>query len=133
MSNAYTSYHIVALAVVMTLAAPCPGAAPTRPSTAPAYPPAARPGEDPPLPPGATLRLGTFRFRHPQGIVYCMAFAPDGKSVAVGYSDGKLLLWDVADGHVLREFNGHRQEVTALQFSHDGRRLLSNSYLNAGD
>src|SRR5262249_34409595 len=40
-------------------------------------------------------------------------------------SDGCLRLWDVATGKELRCFRGHREAVTSVAFSPDGRRALS--------
>jgi WD40 repeat protein len=48
------------------------------------------------LPPGAIARLGTLRFRAP-GETVALAFAPDGKTVAVS-SHGGLFLFDAASG-----------------------------------
>jgi len=53
-----------------------------------------------PLPTGALTRLGTVRFRHPNGSD-ALAFTPDGRFVAGG---SPVYLWDVATGKVARQF-----------------------------
>jgi RNA polymerase sigma factor (sigma-70 family) len=84
-----------------------------------------------PLPPGAIARLGTARFR--QGApVACLAFAPDGKTLATGGnylegSDRAVWLWDVPSGKEVRRFLGHEHSVTAVAFSPDGKTLASGS------
>jgi WD40 repeat protein len=57
--------------------------------------------------------------------VYSLAFARDGGLLAVGTSDGKLLLWDVSTANLLETFSGHTGEVEQLSFAEDGRRLAS--------
>src|SRR5262245_35693469 len=50
-----------------------------------------------PLPPGATARLGTLRYRHDNAIVFA-AFAPDGKRVVSLSSDGVSCVWEFPSG-----------------------------------
>jgi WD40 repeat protein len=54
-----------------------------------------------------------------------MAFSPDGRTIALGDSDGGVSLWETATGQLRRRFSGHDGAVTALAFSPDGRRLAS--------
>jgi WD40 repeat protein/serine/threonine protein kinase len=59
-------------------------------------------------------------------MVYTVAFAPDGKAVVSGGSDGKVRLWTlVGDDQPTREWSGHEGFVTAVAYSPDGRLLAS--------
>lgn len=75
-----------------------------------------------PLPTGAKVRLGTTQLRHSEG-VHCVAFSPDGKTVASG-AEQRIRLWDRATGKELRSFPREGQ-VDSLAFSSDGRLLAS--------
>jgi hypothetical protein len=70
--------------------------------------------------------------------VYCLAFSPDGKTVASGGADRTIKLWNVADGAVLRELVNPAIKVDAgepapaqpgyvyaVRFTADGKKLLS--------
>src|SRR5262249_37652263 len=77
-----------------------------------------------PLPPGAIARLGTLRFRAPVE-VNALAFAPDGKTIAVS-SGNCLFLFDTASGKRTRRVLGadcRWDLVSPPVFSPDGRRL----------
>jgi uncharacterized protein (TIGR03067 family) len=59
------------------------------------------------------------------GALAAVAFSPDGKLVAAGGADKTVWLWDVATGKEVRSFGGHAAKVTVVQFSPDGRTLLT--------
>jgi RNA polymerase sigma factor (sigma-70 family) len=65
--------------------------------------------------------------RSQRGVVG-MAFAPDGKTLAVAASDPTFRLWDVATGKELPPPPGDRCEVTALAFVPGGRTILSGGW-----
>jgi serine/threonine protein kinase/WD40 repeat protein/tetratricopeptide (TPR) repeat protein len=61
-----------------------------------------------------------------QGI-YALGVSPDGKTIAIGSSDGAQI-WEVAHGErAVSPFLRVRQRVTSLAFSLDGRTLLMGS------
>jgi RNA polymerase sigma factor (sigma-70 family) len=59
------------------------------------------------------------------GAVICIAFSPDGKTVATGGRDRTVRLWDAASGTELKKLTGHSEAVTELLFTPDGKRLAS--------
>ena len=52
--------------------------------------------------------------------VNCVAYAPDGKSVAAGDWDGLILLWDTDTAGIRHILQGHSGEVLSVAFSPDG-------------
>jgi RNA polymerase sigma factor (sigma-70 family) len=80
----------------------------------------ARPAE--PLPVGAWTRLGTLKLRH-ENPVLCVTFSPDGKVLASTAMNGKIRLWDVATGNLIRESHGHGGSRESLVYSADGKHL----------
>ena len=58
-----------------------------------------------------------------------VAYAPDGQTLAIGSgNEGILELHSVADGSWIDTLPYHTNELTRLEFSADGKRLLSASY-----
>jgi len=59
--------------------------------------------------------------------VYSIRFSHDGRMLASGSNDYKVVLWDVASGSILRELRGHTGTVTQLCFNADASRIVSSS------
>jgi WD40 repeat protein len=83
-----------------------------------------------PLPPGATARIGTVRFRHEAG-VHLIAFSPDGRTVYTGcLGNAAVRAWSTTDGREVRRFGGNTV-IGALCVSADGRMLATGEQGNA--
>jgi WD40 repeat protein len=65
-----------------------------------------------------------FTFR-PAGALaaWCVAFSPDGKTLAAGLESGEVCLWDVASGWQVATLSGLGGRVRWLGFHPDGRSL----------
>jgi dipeptidyl aminopeptidase/acylaminoacyl peptidase len=59
--------------------------------------------------------------------VTCIAFAPDGQSLATGGEDSRLRLWDMRNRELVAELKDHTASVTCLRYSPDGKYLASGS------
>jgi WD40 repeat protein len=64
-------------------------------------------------------------FLAPDRSAFAVAFSPDGKTLAAGYSDGAVELWSVATGRLERSMRGHEGWVQSVTFSPDGQTLAS--------
>ncbi|MFO0807852.1 MAG: protein kinase [Gemmataceae bacterium] len=63
--------------------------------------------------------------------VACVRFSPSGDRLAASYGDyagsGAIRVWDVATGREAITLRGHAKGVDGIQFSPDGRRIVSGS------
>src|SRR5439155_26267142 len=64
---------------------------------------------DDPLPPGATARLGTLRWRQAVPPSF-LGFSPDGKIAVSAGSDRIFHVWDFETGKELRQFGAHKMD-----------------------
>lgn len=60
-------------------------------------------------------------------IVATLCFSPDGKTLALGTTEGPIQCINVADGKLLRVLPGHASVVTGLAFHPRGDTLVSSS------
>lgn len=49
-----------------------------------------------------------------------LCFSTDGRFLASGGADQKVLVWDLAYGHLLADLPGHVMTISSLAFSRDG-------------
>ena len=59
------------------------------------------------------------------GLISCLTFSPDGATIASGFEDGRIMLWEVATRTPAATLEGHRREVNSVAFSPDGSTLAS--------
>ncbi len=64
--------------------------------------------------------------------VFAAAFSHDGKLLASGAGDGKVLVWDIHTGQAVTTCTGHTGTVFAVAFSADNKRLLTGSADQSG-
>lgn len=56
-----------------------------------------------------------------------LAMSSDGKHAVTGLLDGRVLLWDLESGQVIRRLRGQGKSVSCVAFSPDGDRIVSGS------
>ena len=61
------------------------------------------------------------------GEVTCVAFSPDGKTLASGDQDYAVMLWDLVTGELKRTLTGHEGWVESVAFSPNRKLLASGS------
>jgi len=54
-----------------------------------------------------------------------LASSHDSSQLAVGYRDGAIRVFDIASGDCTVTFNGHRTQVSALNYDDHSMRLVS--------
>ncbi len=58
-------------------------------------------------------------------ITFCVAYSPDGRSVACAGTDNTIILRDGSSGAIVRVFSGHRASVHRVIFTPKGDELVS--------
>jgi WD40 repeat protein len=53
------------------------------------------------------------------------AYSPNGRWLATGDVDGKIILWDIQTGTVVRTWTEHEDDVRYLQFTPDSQKLFA--------
>jgi ribosomal RNA-processing protein 9 len=66
-------------------------------------------------------------YMHHVAPILCIAASQDGKFVATGGSDNRLVVWDAATLKPLKAFTQHRDSVTSLAFRRGTNQLFSAS------
>ncbi|GIW85249.1 MAG: hypothetical protein KatS3mg107_0909 [Gemmataceae bacterium] len=79
------------------------------------------------LPPDKPPRVLMDKRNLGEKIVECLAFSPDGRTLATAQNAGDVLLWDLTTGAVQAKYSGHNAAITSLVFSPDGALLASAS------
>ncbi|HEY7314652.1 MAG TPA: WD40 repeat domain-containing protein [Gemmataceae bacterium] len=65
-------------------------------------------------------------FQDPQwDYVEVLVFSPDGRRFYASGKSGRIRVWDVASGQIIRTLAGHFGGTAVLDFSPDGRRMLT--------
>jgi WD40 repeat protein/serine/threonine protein kinase len=79
----------------------------------------------PPLAPVFALKQPNLRRQ--RGVVWSVAFSPDGQTAATASQDRSVRLWRVPDWKYLGRLEQHRKGVTSIAFSNDRKTLASGS------
>jgi WD40 repeat protein len=70
----------------------------------------------------------TASFHESHVIPMCVAFCPDGKTIATGNYDGKIMIWNVQTRRWQLTLPGHSDPAEYVAFSRDGKILASASW-----
>ena len=77
----------------------------------------------PPLPPISALVSGC-RYGHSSRVTQCR-FHPMGRFAVSSSTDGTIKLWDAMVGRLWRTMRGHNSAVLGVDFSTDGKTIVS--------
>ena len=61
------------------------------------------------------------------GYFLSVAFSPNGRYIAAGNWDSSLCIWDFRTHNLVARWRGHRHSVRCIEFTHDGRGLMTGS------
>ncbi|KAF9968451.1 hypothetical protein BGZ70_003847, partial [Mortierella alpina] len=75
----------------------------------------------------AGVRLGEWPYLQEDGKVWCLAYSPDGKSLAAGMADSSVIVYDAVTWNKLHTLQGHMYAVYAVAYSPDGHQIASGS------
>lgn len=78
--------------------------------------------------PVVTQAILLFKYNDYPGIVYAVAWSPDGKRIASGSSDNTVQVWNAVDGSSPYIYNGHSNAVYTVAWSRDSKGIASSSY-----
>jgi WD40 repeat protein len=74
---------------------------------------------------GLNLRRTPLILKGHDGLIQCIVFAPDGKTVATGSDDGTARVWDPATAKQRLILEGHTGAVLAVAWSPDGKLVAT--------
>src|SRR5206468_1649666 len=74
---------------------------------------------------GQTLAQPPAEFKGHQGLIFGVAFSPDGQTLATASFDNTVKLWDFATGKEKMTLKGHTKPVYAVVYSHDGTLIAT--------
>jgi WD40 repeat protein len=70
------------------------------------------------------------RFPPTFGDINSVAFSVDGRMLAVGSDDGEIQVWNRETPAPIRHFSNHEGPVSGIEFTPDGRQLISTGLLD---
>ncbi len=73
-------------------------------------------------------KIITQKLKRHNGAVESLAFDPKGRYLISGGTDGKVYLWDIADGEVLSRLPSHADYVSEIAISNDGIFAITGGY-----
>lgn len=76
---------------------------------------------------GNGKRADDWDYKYHTGAILCVAASTDGKFIATGGEDKKLIVWDAKTLKPLKVFTHHRDSVTSLTFRRTTNQLFSAS------
>lgn len=76
---------------------------------------------------GNRKRVKDLKYLHHTAPILCMAVSPNGRYLATGSADGRLIVWSTSTLESLRAHAQHRDAVTALAFRRGTNTLFSGS------